>query len=160
MTLRQRSPRYRNPDLLALAYELDCQLQIPGVCEGGRGEPCHANWSDFGKGKSIKAHDCFFASGCRACHMEIDQGSRLTREEREAYWNLGWRGTMLALWQRGLIGVTVSKPRLDDSTATPAERLSQSAQRPSRRLRFSRKTGHCNGASTRTPAKIFKRAEQ
>ncbi len=66
---------YRDRALLNLASQLNCTLQIDGVCEGGAGEPCHSNQSRHGKGGSIKAHDCFFASGCRSCHRELDQGS-------------------------------------------------------------------------------------
>ena len=96
---------YRNRNLLDLAAELTCTLRIPGVCEGGRGEPAHANWPEFGKGGAMKAHDCFFASGCRACHREIDQGKRLSAEERLDIWTRAHHETMLQLWMKGLIRV-------------------------------------------------------
>lgn len=96
---------YRNRKLLDLAYQITCTLLIPGVCVGGYGEPCHANWSIYGKGMSIKAHDCFFASGCRACHRELDQGHRFGKEEKLAIWEAGYHRTTLSLWRMGLIGV-------------------------------------------------------
>ena len=95
---------YRDRDLLDLAYQLPCTLQLP-CCEGGMGEPAHANSHRYGKGGSIKAHDCFFAAACRACHRELDQGRTMSREEKLHAWQLGYEKTMLELWQRGLIRV-------------------------------------------------------
>lgn len=95
---------YRDRALLDLAYELDCTLQLP-CCEGGRGEPCHSNQSRHGKGGALKAHDCFFASGCRACHRELDQGKTMTREEKSEAWQRAHERTVLELWRRGLIRV-------------------------------------------------------
>lgn len=96
---------YRDRALLDLAYQLNCTLQIDEVCEGGPGEPCHSNQSRHGKGGSIKAHDCFFASGCRSCHRELDQGKRFTRDEKADIWQRAHDRTMLQLWEQGLIRV-------------------------------------------------------
>ncbi len=96
---------YRNRDLLDLAYQLECTLRLP-CCEGGVGEPAHSNQSRHGKGGSIKAHDLFFASACRSCHREIDQGKTMSRGEKFEAWQRGHEATMLQLWQLGLIGVT------------------------------------------------------
>lgn len=97
---------YRSRELLNLSYQLDCTLRIPGVCEGGCGEPCHANWQLWGKmGGGGKAPDWAIASGCRACHRAIDQGSKLSGELREHYWMRGHVETMNRLWERGLIRV-------------------------------------------------------
>ncbi len=95
---------YRDRDLLDLAYELPCMLQLP-CCEGGRGEPCHSNQARHGKGGALKAHDCFYAAGCRSCHRELDQGRTMTREGKRDAWQLGYERTMLALWRQGLIEV-------------------------------------------------------
>ena len=43
----------------------------------------HANWAEFGKGKSLKASDIYTAALCLRCHFEIDQGRDLTKEERK-----------------------------------------------------------------------------
>lgn len=96
---------FRSRALLDLAYELECTLRIPGVCEGGTGEPAHANWSWAGKGAGIKAHDCFFASACRACHRALDQGSKLPEGDRMWFWLHGYASTMRQLWERGLLAV-------------------------------------------------------
>jgi hypothetical protein len=96
---------YRNRDLLDLAYELDCTAQIDGTCEGGKGEPAHSNQSIHGKGGALKAHDVFFASMCRACHREIDQGRKFTREEKFAIWQRAHESTMLQIFDLGLVKV-------------------------------------------------------
>lgn len=96
---------YEDQNLTALACELECQIQIPGVCTGGRGMACHANWSEFGKGERLKAHDHFHAAGCAACHYELDQGKRLKKQERKDFWTMGYIRTWIAYWQRGYIAV-------------------------------------------------------
>ena len=97
---------FRCRRLLDAVRELPCQFQIPGVCEGGVGsDPAHSNQQRHGKGKSMKAHDCFIAAGCRACHREVDQGMRLSRDDRIHYWQVAHDRTMLLLWQRGIIRV-------------------------------------------------------
>lgn len=96
---------YRDRALLDLVYQVECTLQIDGVYEGGFGEPAHSNQSRHGKGGALKAHDCFVASGCRACHRELDQGRRFTRVEKGEIWQRGHERTMLALSQLGAIQV-------------------------------------------------------
>ena len=95
---------YRDRKLLDLAYQLPCTFRLP-CCEGGVGEPAHSNQSRHGKGGSIKAHDHFFASGCRSCHREIDQGRTMGREERFAVWQRAYEETVTLLWELGLIRV-------------------------------------------------------
>lgn len=94
---------FRDRDLLNLTYEFDCLLRIDGVCEGGRGEPCHANWPEHGKGMGMKAHDCFVVPGCRACHMALDQGSKLSGEQRKDIWLRAYWNYTAQLWIRGLL---------------------------------------------------------
>lgn len=97
---------YRNRDLLDLAYAIPCQFNLT-CCEGGdSGEPAHSNQIRHGKGGSIKAHDIFFAAGCRSCHREIDQGNNMTRQEKFDAWQRAYESTMLELWRRGLIRVS------------------------------------------------------
>ena len=94
---------FRSRDLLNLCYEFDCLLRIEGVCTGGTGEPCHANWPEHGKGMSMKAHDCYAVPGCRACHMALDQGSKLSGEQRKDIWLRAFWRYLPMLWQRGLL---------------------------------------------------------
>ncbi len=96
---------YRNRKLLDLAHEIPCQLQIENVCSGSMAEAAHSNLGQHGKGKSMKAHDCFFAAACRECHFEIDNGKRLSKDERENIWRAGHERTMLLLWRIGYLQV-------------------------------------------------------
>ena len=98
---------YRNRKLLDLAYQLECMVQLPGCMGGQASEPAHSNQSRHGKGGSLKAHDCFWAAACHACHAELDQGRTMTREEKFECWQRAHERTVLALWQRGLIEVAM-----------------------------------------------------
>lgn len=100
---------FRSRQLLDLAYSFDCLLQIPGVCTGGTGEPCHANWPEHGKGMSMKAHDCYAVPGCRACHMALDQGSQLSGEQRKDIWLRAFWKYLPMLWLRGRFAVAAEK---------------------------------------------------
>lgn len=91
---------YRSRALLDMAYDFPCQFQIPGVCEGGPGEPCHSNQAIHGKGGSLKAHDCFFVPGCRSCHRELDQGRTMSREEKFAAWDRAFGRFLPMLMQK------------------------------------------------------------
>ena len=95
----------RDKKFLALSYRFDCMLRIDGVCEGGEGEPCHANWADYGKGGAMKAHDIFTVPGCRSCHRELDQGKRFNKEEKRWIWERAWREYFVMLWQEKIIGL-------------------------------------------------------
>lgn len=96
--------QFRDRDLLDLAYQIECTVRLP-CCEGGFGEPAHSNQSRHGKGGAMKAHDCFFASACRSCHRELDQGLTMSREEKFDAWQRAHEATFLTLWQLGLIRV-------------------------------------------------------
>lgn len=100
---------YVNRSLELLCHEIPCTARIPGVCIGGNGQCSHSNQSRHGKGKSMKAHSCFIAAICQACHVEIDSGKNLTREQREDIWNLAHARTLLYLFQTGLVVVAGEK---------------------------------------------------
>lgn len=65
---------YRNKKLRDSAQGQDCQLRIPGVCNGDSATVvwCHLNGQEYGKGMSHKAHDIFGFYGCSACHDVYD----------------------------------------------------------------------------------------
>jgi ferredoxin len=50
---------------------------------------------------AMKAHDCYSAALCVGCHSEIDQGKKLTYEERKELWEAAWRKTILVLCEEG-----------------------------------------------------------
>lgn len=53
----------------------------------------------------MKAHDCFFASGCWACHRELDQGQRYIEEKKVLIWQAAFERMVLALCHDQLIMV-------------------------------------------------------
>lgn len=88
----------RSPALLKACRALPCQH-----CGRDDGSVCaaHSNQSHHGKGRSIKASDVFTAALCSTCHREVDQGHRLSRNERLDLWTNAWRSTVRALVQQG-----------------------------------------------------------
>jgi CRISPR/Cas system-associated protein Cas10 (large subunit of type III CRISPR-Cas system) len=72
----------RSQKLLKLVASLRCQH----CGNSDNVQAAHANWSEFGKGKGIKASDIYTAALCLSCHYEIDQGSNLTKEQRKEMW--------------------------------------------------------------------------
>lgn len=65
---------YRNKRLTASAEGRDCELQVPGVCNGDPATTvwCHLNGLEFGKGTGHKGHDIFGFYGCSSCHDAYD----------------------------------------------------------------------------------------
>jgi hypothetical protein len=96
---------YRNPQLLALARDQACTNcgSLHGVVAA------HSNWSRHGKGKSIKAHDCFHAWLCFSCHGWLDQGGgydptgMFAADEKLEMYQRAADKTLLRLWQDGHI---------------------------------------------------------
>ena len=71
---------------------LDCQ-----ACGSGEMvQAAHTNWGG-GKGRGIKADDNLVAALCLRCHYEIDQGSKLSKEERMEKWLKAHSKTVNAL---------------------------------------------------------------
>lgn len=68
----------------------------------GQTQAAHSNWSQHGKGKGIKASDEFTAALCFTCHAELDQGGRLSKEERQAMWDKAYEKTKAVLQHQGL----------------------------------------------------------
>ena len=92
---------FRSRALLDLAHHLPCQWCGKGMAS----EPAHSNQSKHGKGMSLKSHDVFFAALCHECHAEIDQGSRLSKQERLELWQAAFERTLLEIWRRGWLRV-------------------------------------------------------
>ena len=65
----------------------------------------HSNQLRDGKGKGIKAHDYRIAYLCNDCHMEIDQGSHMTKQERRDAWEEAHRATIAWLFENGHLEV-------------------------------------------------------
>ena len=68
----------------------------------------HSNQLRDGKGKGIKAHDFRIAALCYRCHADLDQGSKMSKEERKEVWEEAHRRTIGELFLRDLIDVARS----------------------------------------------------
>lgn len=93
----QKTPYVRSKAHMTVARTMPC-----GNCDADDGTVCgaHPNWSWADKGKSIKAND-IVASLCFNCHSLLDQGSKLTRAEREEMWLKAFYKTMLHGFRSG-----------------------------------------------------------
>jgi hypothetical protein len=94
---------YRNRKLLDACHELPCQHC--GISDGTV-VAAHSNQLRDGKGRGLKAHDYRVASLCYACHMELDQGKNLSKQERIDLWEEAHRKTIGLLFERGFFVVT------------------------------------------------------
>ncbi len=92
---------YRNPRLLDLAREaprcFHCSTKNDGTIVAA-----HRNQ---GKGLGIKSSDAAIAFLCHRCHTEIDNGTRMTREERRAAMDAAIVETMVWLIESGKLAL-------------------------------------------------------
>jgi hypothetical protein len=93
---------FRNQKLLEAVREFECALC---GAEDGTVVAAHSNQLRDGKGKGIKAHDYRIAALCYRCHMAIDQGHRLNKQDKEAMWEEAHRKTIGFLFERGKLWV-------------------------------------------------------
>ena len=93
---------YRNKKLLEVVREIPCQH-----CgsQNGTVVAAHSNQLRDGKGKAIKAHDFRIAALCFTCHSDLDQGSKMSKQERIDMWEEAHRKTIGELFMREIIGV-------------------------------------------------------
>jgi len=93
---------YRNKRLLEACRQLECM-----ACGTQDGSVCaaHSNSLSDGKGRSLKASDAAVAALCFQCHHKVDQGNKLSREERREIWLAAHIKTMRALFERELVQV-------------------------------------------------------
>ena len=82
---------YRNKKLLEVVREAPCQ-----TCgaQDGTVVAAHSNQLRDGKGRSIKAHDYRIAALCYSCHAQLDQGSKMSKEDRVDIWEMAHRKTI------------------------------------------------------------------
>lgn len=96
--LRQRQPAYRSDRWLAAVRSLEnCVL-----CGAYGVQAAHRN---YGKGMGVKTSDALTAALCPACHVAVDNGRDLSREERRAMLDDAILKTIEQLVSRGLICV-------------------------------------------------------
>jgi hypothetical protein len=77
------------------------------VCgrEDGTVVAAHSNQLRDGKGRGIKAYDYRIAAMCYPCHMEIDQGTKLSKAERIEIWEEAHRKSIGWLFENGHLEV-------------------------------------------------------
>jgi len=75
---------------------------ICGKANNGTVVGAHANWSEFGKGMGIKAHDFFTVAACNECHRLLDSGT-LSRDDQKALWLEAWIKTVAWWFQSGKV---------------------------------------------------------
>tara|TARA_R110000868_G_scaffold82737_1_gene233493 strand:- start:807 stop:1100 length:294 start_codon:yes stop_codon:yes gene_type:complete len=88
---------YRNKKLLEIVRESPCQ--VCGI-EDGTVVAAHSNQSRDGKSIAMKSHDYRISAMCYKCHANLDQGSKMTREERVEMWEDAHRKTIGWLFEK------------------------------------------------------------
>ena len=95
-------PMYRNKKLLEVVRDSPCQ--ICGV-NNGTVVAAHSNQLRDGKGRGLKSQDYRIAALCFTCHAEIDQGAKMSKEERLNAWEEAHRKTVGWLFDNEVIGL-------------------------------------------------------
>ena len=94
---------YRNKKILKSAKGQPCTVH--SFWCNGKFETvvaAHSNQSAHGKGKGIKAHDCYVAYACSGCHRWLDE-SAASRGEKVYAFNAAMHRTWLLLLQNGVL---------------------------------------------------------
>jgi len=71
--------------------------------ENGTIVACHSNQSKHGKGMGIKAPDSLVVALCHTCHYELDNGKKLSKQERRHLWDQAYIKTMQYLIEKELL---------------------------------------------------------
>jgi len=95
--MRPKTKYIRSKALLEACRAIPCQCC--GI-DDGTVVAAHSNW--HGKGMAIKASDDKVASLCYRCHASLDQGSKMSKEDRLAMWTDAHTKTVDELKTRGL----------------------------------------------------------
>lgn len=102
MRLKRKDMLYRNKKLLEKVRTFPCQHC--GI-DDGTVVAAHSNQLRDGKGRGIKAHDYRIAALCFICHMELDQGKNLNKQERVDMWEESHRKTISLLFENNYLEV-------------------------------------------------------
>lgn len=92
---------YRSEKLKRRVASFPCQ--VCGI--EGRTQASHSNQYRDGHAMAIKSHDYRLAAICVECHSEIDQGLKMSREERNDMWDEAHRKTVGLLFDHGFLEV-------------------------------------------------------
>ncbi|MGZ5080716.1 MAG: hypothetical protein ACXWG8_10265 [Usitatibacter sp.] len=111
-----KESRWESARLIDCLHKLsERQESTCANCGAPGTEPAHANWGEMGKGKGLKAHDCFIAELCHLCHMYVDNQQTQdttgvygnSAEDRKECWTRAYLVTMLRWARRGWIKPSV-----------------------------------------------------
>lgn len=93
---------YRNKKLLEIVRQSPCQH-----CGKSDGTvvAAHSNQLRDGKGRGLKSHDYRIAALCYSCHSELDQGSKMGKDQRVQFFEDAHRNTVGWLFEYGHIEV-------------------------------------------------------
>lgn len=96
---------FRSAALLRLARDRSCVS-----CGNNNGTivAAHSNLLEHGKGRGLKAHDGMSAWLCYQCHSDYDQGTSMSRAEKEIFIKTMICRTYIRLWDEELIQVRKS----------------------------------------------------
>lgn len=118
MTAFPKRQYVRSKKLLEACRQIPCQH-----CGIDDGTVCaaHSNWSQHGKGKSVKASDDRVASLCFECHLALDQGRLTSKEQRQQAWWSAHIHTVRELVDRNLWPASVPVPKTHQSPFSSVE---------------------------------------
>jgi hypothetical protein len=89
---------FRSEKFRKAVASLEC-----GACGSMTGsQAAHQN---EGKGMGLKVSDVRCAALCVDCHRELDQGTKMTRQERRDFWKDAYIITIVRMIERGLLEV-------------------------------------------------------
>ena len=98
MIARPKFNYFRSRKHLMNVADLPCQ----NCYIEGQTQAAHSNWAEHGKARSLKASDEFTAALCQKCHSELDQGAKLSKQERRDLWQMAHQKTVSKLKEQGL----------------------------------------------------------
>lgn len=90
--------------MYAAVGSLPCQrCESMGMEQTTRTTVAHSNQLKHGKGRGLKAPWWRVAALCEQCHVEIDQGNRLSKDERREQWDEAHQATISRLFAEGMV---------------------------------------------------------
>ncbi len=93
---------YRNRQLLDLAHEAPCFLNLAQTCGRFPSVPCHSDLQKHGRGIGHKSADLFAIAACPDCHALFTR-AHLGREGYYEVWRNGFENYQLWLWTTGRV---------------------------------------------------------
>ena len=124
---------YRNPDLLRLARKAPRCM----ACNRPNDGTVVAAHSNERKGMGLKAPDHMWAAMCGKCHIRLDQGADLSREDRRAMWLRAYWFTQDWLWEVGLLVVASEPVPHTNPERAPSRKIKSAKAIPSRPMQKS-----------------------